>query len=164
MPRLLAKHIAQAVVSVRAMSLQAKEKLAAEIRRTQPNLLASVLVQSRFGSSNEDLDVLLNFLFVCYETVRLAGINLPTISEQTQETCLARVVGRAQFIEGLTIDMRLKAVDDQVNSHSEPSLLALAVSELGVVRNVKGESDSGKYFAMSAINLVESIAYTIKGA
>ncbi len=131
--------------------------MATDIRRTQPNLLASVLVQNRLGTSNEDLDLLLNILFVCYEAVRSAGIELPMISEQPQKTCLARVVGRAQFMEGLSSELRLKALDDQVISHSESNLLALAILELHKIRHAKLESDAGKYFTMAAINLAVGV-------
>jgi hypothetical protein len=97
MPHILMEHITQAIRVVDLMNLAEKEKLADELFRTQPNVFASVLIQNKLGTSYEDLDLLLNILFTCYEAVRAAGLNIPTSSEETQDICLARVVGRARF-------------------------------------------------------------------
>lgn len=164
MPRIFPTHISRALQLVGAMTLAEKEQLIDEIYAAQPNLLASVVVQSKLGTSNEELDLLLNLLFVCYESVRAADIRLPAISEEIQEECLARVVGRAKFIENLSDEMRSKTIQDQLGEHGEPNLLALVVCELRAHSVPAARTEAAKYFLMSALNLVESIAHVAKDA
>lgn len=159
MPHILMDHIAQAVRTVDAMNLAEKEKLADEIFRTQPNVFVSVLVQSKLGTSYEDIDLLLNILFKCYEAVRVAGLNIPTISEEAQDVCLARIVGRARFFEGLSAEMADKATQDQVNNHGESNLLAMVMHELKGHRVCQVQTDADKSFLFAALNIVETIAY-----
>jgi len=153
------EHIVQAVRVVDAMSLAEKEELADELFRTQPNVFASVLVQNKLGTSYEDLDHLLNILFKCFVAVRVAGLNIPTISEETQDICLARITGRARLIEGLATVMVSKATQDQINSHGERNLLALVMGELTSHRVSQVKSDADKLYLLTALNIVETIAY-----
>ena len=153
------EHIVQAVRIVDVMNLAEKEKLADELFRTQPNIFASVLIQNKLGTSYEDLDHLLNILFKCFMAVQTAGLNIPTISEETQDICLARIAGRARFIEGLSAGMVSKATQDQVNNHGEYNLLTLVMNELTNHRTFQVQTDADKSFLLTALNIVETIAY-----
>ncbi|MBE0482738.1 MAG: hypothetical protein IBX52_04475 [Bacterioplanes sp.] len=159
MPHINIEHIAQAVRVVDSMSLAEKEKLADELYQSQPNIFASVLIQNKLGTSYEDLDHLLNILFKCFVAVRIAGLEIPTISEEVQEICLARIVGKAQFIEGLSTEMADTATQDQVKNHKERNLLALVISELTGHKAHQVQSDADKLFILTALNIVETVAY-----
>jgi len=54
--------LTKAVSTVQAMDLKTKEQLADKIFRTQPNMLASVVVLDRFGVSMEKINSPLNIL------------------------------------------------------------------------------------------------------
>ena len=159
MAQILQIQIAEAQETVRSMNLDEKVALCDEIRIMQPTLLASVLVQSRLGTSNEELDNLIELLLVCYKSADIAGLKLRQITEADQELGLARVGGRAVFLEGLSPEMARKAYQDQVENHSEKYLLSFVAEKIRPLRVSKVETDSDKYFVMSALNLVETIAY-----
>ena len=159
MPHILMDHIAQAVRVVDLMSLAEKEKLADELFCTQPNIFTSVLIQNKLGTSYEDLDHLLNILFKCFMAVRAAGLKIPTISEEAEDICLARITGRVRFTEGLSAEMVSKATQDQVNNHLEHNLLALVMSELTNHRVCQVQTDADKLFLLTALNIVETISY-----
>ncbi len=101
MTRISQQHIATALTKVKQLSLKEKEGLADELFVAQPNLLASVLALSMSNVSMKDIEVALNILFVCSEAVRVSGLTIPTISEEVQDLCLARVVARASFADRL---------------------------------------------------------------
>jgi hypothetical protein len=162
--RIQVEHIAKAQHLVNLLSFAEKEQLATEIFSTQPNLLASVLALSRHGVSSVDMDVLLNILFICYESVRASDVQLPQVSESVQELCLARIVGRSKFMEGLSSNMSTKAAEDQVNGHGEKYLLALVIAELQRHDLAGVKTDAEKYLMLAALNLAETIAYVAKDA
>ncbi len=164
MARIRLEHIAKAQSLVGSLTIRDKEKLADEIFKAQPNLLASVLVLTRHGVSSEDLGVLLNILLKCYEAVRASGTQIPKITESDQERCLARIVGRAQFVEGLSSGMSTKAVEDQVEGHGEKYLLALVISDLQAHNLTGVKTEAEKYLLLAALNLAETIAYVAKDA
>lgn len=163
-PRIRVEHVAEAKRVVDSLAFRDKEQLVDEIFKTQPNLLASVLVLTRKGVTNEDLDVLLNILFICYEAVRAAGIQIPQVSESVQELCLARIVGRSKFIEGLSSKMSAKATKQQIDEHDEKYLLAIVMAELKEHNLEAVKTEAEKYILLTALNLVETIAYVTKDA
>ena len=97
--------LANAVTAVGAMDLNRRVAFADEIFAHQPNLLASVLVQQRMGASLQQIDVLLNILFVAYQAMKTFSRRWPVISEATQERCLQRLTGKVLFAEGLGHDL-----------------------------------------------------------
>lgn len=156
------EHIAKAVLVVNSLNVSGKKQLVDEIFQTQPNLLASILVLKRLATPDADLEVALNILFICYEAVRASNIKIANVSEVDYECCLARVVGRANFIEGLSSEMRVKAIESQIKDHGEPFLLALVLSELQAHNLAEVKTELEKRLLISVLNLVESIAYVAK--
>jgi len=152
--------LAQAAVAVDRMTLHERVQLADEIHLRQPNLLASILVLHRMGVSMAQLDVPVNILLVAYQAMKMTGHRWPVISEQIQERCLQRLTGRIRFIEGLTAELLRQAVDQQVNEHAEPYLLAFVFGRLGDHDLLGVRTEAEKYLMLAALNLVECIAAT----
>ncbi|MEO8673398.1 MAG: hypothetical protein ABI411_18950 [Tahibacter sp.] len=164
MPKILPQHIVAARAKVEPLSLKKAEAFADSIFATQPNLLASVLVLPKFGVTNEDLDVVLMLLFICFESVRESGTKLPTITEEIQERCLLRIGGKAKFIEGLSASASSQAVSDQVASHPEPNLIALCYGMLRENDLASVRTEAEKHLLLASLNIAESIAYALNDA
>lgn len=164
MTRILLEHVAQAHRRVGGLDFSQKERLADNIFRIQPNLLASVLALNKLGVSHERMEPLLHILFMSLEAVRCARLRLPMITEAVQDRCLARVVGRSRFIEGLSRQLADQAVHQQIDNHPEKFLLALVVNELREHGFDSIRSDAEKYCVLAALNLVEAIAHAAKDA
>ena len=88
MPTIAKEILGRAVRLVRKMNLPQRERLLDEIHLHQPNLLYSALALRRFGASYEQLEVVLNILLVCFESMKLAGAERIMIDEALQERCL----------------------------------------------------------------------------
>ena len=161
MPRVLPEHIAAGWHRVDPLNLKRVEELADSVFKNQPNLLASILVLPKFGVSNAHLEVALKILFICHEAVLATGVAIKTITEDDQERCLARVTGRARFLEGLDSASAEKAVADQVHTHPEPQLLALAHGMLQDSGITSVHSESEKYLVLGVLNVVETISYAL---
>lgn len=143
------------------MSADRKLKLVDEIVESQPNLLASVLALGFRKPVDKRVDVVLQILLVCFESVRASGIQLPTISEGVQEDCLSRIVAQIKATEGLPPKRRSQIIERQIADHDEPFLLALVLMVLRENGLMGSDSDEEKPFILSALNLAESIARAI---
>jgi hypothetical protein len=64
--RISAKQVVTALRKVDSLSVQQKVSLVDEIRVKQPNLLASCLVQMKFGADEQTIEFLINILLICY--------------------------------------------------------------------------------------------------
>jgi hypothetical protein len=146
------------------MTVKEKETLADEIYQNQPNLLASVMVQARFGASSETVEVLMNILFVCYEAMRATGKRWCLITEDLQERCLSRLRGRIKFTEDLSVALKATAIKNQIDQHPEQHLLAFAVSALQAHDLGRIRTEAEKYVNLAAFNLVETIAHVSEDA
>ncbi len=151
-----------AAIAIGRMNLQQKSDLADEIFAQQPQLLASVLVQHRYGTSFVQLDVLINMLLIFFQAMKDSGRAWPVISEDMQERCLKRVVGRVMFIEGLTSEQASQALADFTGNHPEPQLIAFAFGELTRMGILGIKNEAEKYFVLAAVNLVECICEAAK--
>ena len=150
--------LATADIAVRRMNLQQRVQLADEIHAYQPQLLASVLVMPTYGVTNVQLDVLINLLLVFYQAMKVSGRAWPVVTEDVQERCLKRVVGRVRFIEGLAPELQTQAVTDALADHPEKQMLALVFGEMKAMLGIKTEAE--KMLVLAALNLVECIAET----
>ncbi len=150
--------VAGAAVAVGAMSMSQRVALADEIFVHQPNLLASVLVLQRMGASLQQMEVLLNILLVAYQAMKLSGQHWPVISESTQERCLPRLTGRIRFAEGLAAEELQQAVQDSIDEHGEPHLLAFAFGQMGEHDLLTVRTEAEKYLLLAGLNLVACIA------
>lgn len=158
MSRIQIPHIVAAHAAVEPLTMTKAETLADALFKSQPNLLASVLVLPRFGVSNKDLDVVLKILFICHGAVVESKIQIPMISEARQERCFARLAGRSRFIEGLSPSLVQRAVDDQIRTHREPNLLALAFGLLKEHDLHRVRTEAEKYLLLVVLNIVETLA------
>lgn len=154
------KLLVDAVLAVNAMGAQAKVRLADEIFAHQPNLLASVLVLPRMGVSLQQLEVPITILLVIWQAMKSSGRNWPMISEDIQERCLQRLTARSRFIEGLAGALQQRAVQDQIEEHGEPQLLAHVYGQLRENGLLEIRTDAEKYLVLAALNLVDCVAAT----
>ncbi|MFN7836264.1 MAG: hypothetical protein ACK5NY_10845 [Burkholderiaceae bacterium] len=164
MPRIQPIHLAAAQLRVEPMSAKQAEAFADAVYASQPNLLVSLLVLPRYGVTYQELDIVLKILFICFEAVRETGVTIPTITEEDQERCLARVTGRARFLEGLDEQSSKQAVADQVRYHPEPNLLAVAYGILAKHDLVSARTEAQKYLLLAVINLVEVLSDALNHA
>jgi len=112
------------------------------------------------GASLPQVEVLLNILLVAYQAMKMSGHHWPVISEETQDLCMQRVTGKVRFIEGLRADMIQRAVNQQIEQHAEPYLLAFAYGQLKENDLLEIRTDVEKYLVLGALNLVECIGAT----
>ena len=160
MPSITSRLLVDAVLRVERMSFKQRERLADEIHARQPNLFFSVLVLQRFGATLEQIEVVLNLLFVFHEAMKGSGRAWPVISEDVQDRCLQRISARGRFIEGLTPQQQTQAVTDAIADHREQQLLAYVFGKFRDHRLAGIETEAEKMLLLAALNLVECIAET----
>jgi hypothetical protein len=93
------RHIESAKEKLQLMDMDARLVLADKIFETQPELLGSVLVQSKLGTSMVDLEFLIELLMVCVLSANEAGLEIPRITEEIQELTIKTVSSRVFPIE-----------------------------------------------------------------
>ena len=164
MPRIQSIHLAAAQRRVEPLSVEKAVAFSDAIYAKQPNLLASVLVLTRYGVTHNELDVVLKVLFICYEALVETGFEIRTITEDDQERCLGRVTGKARFLDGLDAQSSVRAVADQVRDHREPLLLAVAYGLLKESDLASARTEAEKYLLLAVLNLVELIADALNDA
>ena len=150
--------LGRATLAVRAMSFQGKQDLADAIHAEQPNLLYSVLVLQRYGATMPQIEVVLDLLFVVYTAMKATGRRWRPITEDLQETCLRRFKGHLRFSEGLAPAQVATVVQQFIDDHPEPALLALAYGRLGEVGWWGVVDDAQKHLVLAALNLVECVS------
>ena len=160
MASISSRNLVDAVLRVEQMSFQERERLADEIHAGQPNLFYSVLVLQRYGATLEQIEVVLNLLFVFHEAMKCSGRRWPVISEDVQERCLKRISGRVRFIEGLTPPLQAQATSDAVGDHTEQQLLAYVFGKFKENGLLGVKTEAEKMLMLAALNLVECIAET----
>jgi len=152
--------LVDAVLRVERMSFNERERLADEIHTQQPNLFFSVLVLQRYRNTLEQMEVVLNLLFVLYSAMKISGKVWPVISEDVQERGLKRISARARFLEGLAPPQQHQATADAIADHPEKEILAYAFGKLGEHGLLGIETEAEKMILLAAVNLVECIAET----
>ena len=152
--------LAKAAVRFERMTFQQREKLADEVYNNQRNILASIVVLKAYGTTLEQMEVVLNILLVFYEAMKATGLAWPVISEDDQERCLKRVTGRLRFTEGLPPDLQAKATADAIADHTQQQLLAYVWGKFKEHGLLGIETEAEKMMLLAALNLVECIADT----
>ena len=152
--------IADAAAALGAMTAQQRVALADEIFAEQPNLLASVVVQQRMGANLQQIEVLLNLLFVAHLAMKRSGRRWPLITEAIQDRCLQRLTDRLRLAQGLAPRQLRRAVQGAIDEHREPFLLAYAYGHLNEHGLLAIDTEAQKYLMLAALNLVECIAET----
>jgi hypothetical protein len=158
MPSITNELIVGAAIDVERMTLKDRECLADEIHARQPNLLYSAIVLHRFGATLAQIEVVLDVLFVFYLAMKSSGRTWPVITEDFQDRCLKRVVGRVRFIEGLTPQQQMQTVTDGIMEHPEQPMLAYVMGKLREHDLLVIESGAHEKLMLVAVNLVECIA------
>ena len=165
MGRIALEHVPAAVVKLRSMSMAQKTALIDEIHITQPNLLASRIVQAQLGADERAVELLLNLLLTCYIAMRESGYEWPLISEVQQERELKRTVAAVLFSEHMADPKVANAARTQyITGHPEQPLLALIIAECnewmrGLAKSA-AEKASDKYVMLASVNLVNCIAHS----
>jgi hypothetical protein len=155
MPSITSESLVAAAIKLRDLNLRQREQLADDVHGSQPQLFYSVLLLQRYGASLVQIEVVLNLLLTLHLAMMATARIWPVVTEEVQERCLKRVVGRARFLEGLTAELQAQAVTDAIAAHPEQPMLAVALGELGEMLAVKDEAE--KMLLLAALNLVECI-------
>ena len=151
--------VGQSVVTLEAMGLTDKGRLADALAREQPAVFASFLAQRKFGVSYEKMEFLLNILFVCYLSMKETGLNWPAITADEVDACMERYVKSVKF--GMDVDPELRhvLVLQFVSEHPEQALLAyVQVETANWLRRVSPE-DPDRFVMLAAANMVNCIGY-----
>ncbi len=159
MPRISLPALGTAIKKVRAMDMQDKERLADELFLKQPNMLGSVLALSQLGVSFEKVGFALDVLFTCFQAMKESGLNWPVITEDDQDKQLGRYVGIVKFSEDLSADLAKVSMKQYIESHPEQLLFAFVTGELNDWIERSGFEKNDRYVMLSAINLVNCIAF-----
>src|SRR6266699_3328326 len=83
--RISVEHVAAAVRRLKTLTLAQKTSLIDEIHIKQPNMLASCVVQAKFGAEEQTVEFLLNILLTCYLAMAESGYEWPVITDVEQE-------------------------------------------------------------------------------
>lgn len=159
MSRISRHALVNAVVTVRAMDLTQKERLADELFRAQPRVFASFMVQQKLGVSLAKMDFLLDILLICFQAMKDSRLIWPIITEDHQDRQMGRFVAIVHFGDDLPESLRDRALQQYIETHPEKDLLAFVHVETAawLQRIVPEESD--KFVVMAALNLVNCIAF-----
>ena len=152
------KSLANAIAQFEKMTLKEKEKVVDEIYEQQPNMLASILVQSRLGNSMEHIDELLKILIVLHMALKHSKIRIRMVSEDEQERELNRLVANMKFSEGLPDSLASKSVKKYIDGHSERYAFAFAYGVLSSSGIMFSKIENSKFLVLAGLNLVNCIA------
>ncbi|MDY0361031.1 MAG: hypothetical protein RBR08_06245 [Desulforegulaceae bacterium] len=158
MPKISKKALASATRKVNSMDIKAKELAFEDVFAEQPNLLASILVQHRLGNTMNDVESLLHILLVLHFAIKEAGIVIPKISEHEQQRQLEILEHSVLFSEGMSSNLAQSSVNQYINNHKEPVLLAYVIGAMQEAGFLKNKNEASKFLIMTGINLVSCIA------
>lgn len=152
------KALKNAISQFEKMTVKDKENVVDEIYAQQPNMLASILVQSQLGSSIEHIEVLLKILTVLHIALKDSKVQILLVTEDEQERELNRLAANIRFSEGLPNSILSKSIKSYVDKHSEKYAFAFAYDELASTGIMFSKTESSKFLVLSGLNLVNCIA------
>ena len=152
--------LVDAITIIRAMSIAQKTHLGDELFQTQPNLLGSVIVLQRMGVSLAKIEVALELLFICYQSMKQSGLRWPLMTEDDLDKQMARHVATVRFEEGLSSAERERALAQYLDAHPEKPLLAYVTGELNKWLAEIDPEVTDNYLMLACINLVNCIAFS----
>ncbi len=159
MSRISHTALARAIVTVRAMDIKHKDRLADELLRAQPNLFGSFLVQKQLGVSVEKMDFLVDLLFTCFQAMKESGLTWPVISEDELDRQMRRFTASVKFAGDLDKSLRDQSMQQYIEDHPEKELLAYVQAETAIWMNRIVPEETDKYVMMAAANFVNCIAF-----
>lgn len=151
--------LAAAINKIRAMDMKQKEAFADELVRDQPHMFASFLVQHQMGVSHEKMEFLLEILFICYQAMRESGKRWPLITEDEQDKQMERYIAAVKSGENLSPEHSDRALKKYISAHPEQPLLAYVMTETAAWLGRVVPEETDKYIILTAVNLVNCIAY-----
>jgi hypothetical protein len=159
MSRVTPQALADAINITRAMGIEQKERLADELFRTQPNMFGSALALQRMGVSPEKIEVALDLLFVCFQSMKQSGLHWPMITEADLDKQLGRYVATVRFGEDLSPAQRQRAMAQYLKTHPEKPLLAYVTDELNKWLTRIAPEDTDNYVMLVSMNFVNCVAF-----
>jgi hypothetical protein len=160
MSRVTSQALADAIEIIRAMDLAQKKRLADELFHTQPNMFGSALVLQRMGVAPAKIEVALDLLFVCFQSMKQSGLLWPLITEADLDKQLGRYVATVRFGEDLSRAQSDRAMMQYIKSHPEKPLLTYVTDELNKwLASVIPEA-TDNYVMLASMNFVNCIAFT----
>ncbi|MEO5333493.1 MAG: hypothetical protein H7839_15885 [Magnetococcus sp. YQC-5] len=147
-----------AIRTVRTLSLAEKTARIDQLSKSQPHLLASVLVHAQWSAPMEYIEVLLQILLVTQQIFRKAGVEIDEIQPEDQELHLSRLVEQIN-LGGEAGDQQEQAAQKQINDHPEPILFSFAMAELLQAGIGNVEDDAQKLILLAGLNLVTCFAH-----
>lgn len=96
----------------------------------------------RYGATLVQIEVVLNLLQTFHLAMNATARAWPVVTEEVQERCLTRVVGRARFLERLTAEQQTQPVTDAIAAHTEQPILAVALGGTREMLVVKDDADT----------------------
>ena len=160
MSRITPQALANAINIIRAMDIEQKERLADELFHTQPNMFGSALALQRMGVSLAKIEVAIDLLFVCFQSMKQSGLLWPLITEADLDKQLGRYVATVRFGEDLSPAQRQRAMMQYLESHPEKPLLAYVTDELNKWFARIAPEDTDNYVMLAGMNFVNCIAFT----
>ena len=160
MSRVTPQALADAITIIRAMGIEQKERLADELFRTQPNMFGSALALQRTGVSLAKIEMALDLLFVCFQSMKQSGLPWPLITEADLDKQLGRYVATVRFGEDLSPAQSQRAMKQYLETHPEKPLLAYVTDELNKWLVRIAPEDTDNYVMLVSMNFVNCIAFT----
>jgi hypothetical protein len=164
MGRISIEGVAAAISKIGAMSTSEQLALCDEISQTQPNMLASCLVQNTLGVGNGGLEHTIKMMLVCYQAMKESSFTWPVISEDEQELHMQRMAATINFSKSFRSDKQSnRATQKFLGAHPEQPLLAYVLAEctswLRQISERQTEAETDKYPLMASLNFVNCIAH-----
>lgn len=151
--------LADATRALQRMDRSDQLQMSDEIHQNQPHLKASVLALHRYmGANLRQIEPLVYILMLTWQAMKTSGHEWPLISEQLLGDCLQRLTAKLAFVEGMPVALQQQAIQEQVDSHPEPYLLAIVYEELRKQGWLQMKTETEKYLVLTALNLVECVA------
>jgi hypothetical protein len=160
MSRISSETLVDAIKVIRPMGIEQKEALANELFERQPNLFGSALALHSMGVAPAKIEVALDLLFICFQSMKQTGLCWPLITETDLDKQLGRYVATVRFGEDLAPAQRERAMTQYLASHPEKPLLAYITGELNKWLAGAHPEATDNYVMLAAINFVNCIAFT----
>lgn len=157
--RISSKILTKAIHIIQSMDLNKKGLLIDDIHKTQPAMLASILVLPTLGVSMQKTEEALNFLLVCFLCMTLSERDWPQITEEIQEKQLQRFIAQICFTDGLNNSLLTHSVQQFIKQHPEKHLLAWVSMQTTQRLSADVMDESDKHIFLSTWNLVNCIAF-----
>jgi hypothetical protein len=150
--------LAKAVVQFELMTIMDKLNILDEIGDQQPHMLCSILVQSQFGSTMENIEDVLKILIVLHMALKNSKIKIQEVSPSEIDREIDRFIANVNFTKGLPDSIEREAIKKYTTEHNEKYSFVFAYSVLAESGIMFSESNSSQLLVLAGLNLVNCIA------